>query len=161
MQVLEEYKKSYQGEDLPDFLKWGLHHLIKYNISSNWAISKSEHRYPQQNPMTILYRPHVKDNSRRVFLQKKKKAIFDGDVSLSLNEHRIGIATLLMIMSVRVTANVDKKSTKVKWINEECDISFSKVHAKKNGTNRHTWYLSFFLHRQNFWRRKFTPKFTQ
>ena len=25
----------------------------------------------------------------------------------------------------------------------------------------HTWYLSFFLHRQNFWRIKFTPKFTQ
>ena len=52
--------------------------------------------------MTILSRPHVKDNSRRVFLQKKKKAIFDGDVSLSLDEHRIGIATLLMMMSVLV-----------------------------------------------------------
>ena len=25
----------------------------------------------------------------------------------------------------------------------------------------HTSYLSFFLHRQNFWRIKFTPKFTQ
>ena len=23
----------------------------------------------------------------------------------------------------------------------------------------HTWYLSFFLHRQNFWRIKFTPKY--
>ena len=25
----------------------------------------------------------------------------------------------------------------------------------------HTSYLSFFLHMQNFWRIKFTPKFTQ
>ena len=25
-------------------------------------------------------------------------------------------------------------------------------------TLRHTWYLSFFLHEQNFWRIKFTPK---
>ena len=24
----------------------------------------------------------------------------------------------------------------------------------------HTWYLSFFLHEQNFWKIKFTPKFT-
>ena len=87
--MLEEYKKSYQGEDLPDFLKWGLHHLIKYNISSNRAISKSEQNGNlSKNPMTILSRPHVKDNSRRVFLQKKKKAIFDGDVSLSLKKHR-------------------------------------------------------------------------
>ena len=27
----------------------------------------------------LYFRPHVKDNSRRVFLQKKKKAIFDGE----------------------------------------------------------------------------------
>ena len=56
--------------------------------------------------MTILSRPHVKDNSRRAFLQKKKKAIFDGDVSLSLKKHRIGIATSLMMMSVRATADL-------------------------------------------------------
>ena len=56
--------------------------------------------------MTNLSRPHVKDNSRRVFLQKKKKAIFDGDVSLSLKKHRIGIATSLMMMSVRATADL-------------------------------------------------------
>jgi len=55
-QVLEEYKKSYQGEDLPDFLK-----------------------------------PHVKDNSRRVFLQKKKKAIFDG----LYKQSRTTVTTLL------------------------------------------------------------------
>ena len=24
--------------------------------------------------------------------------------------------------------------------------------------SKHTWYLSFFLHGQNFWRKKFTPK---
>ena len=28
-------------------------------------------------------------------------------------------------------------------------------------TRNHTWYLSIFLHRQNFWKIKFTPKFTQ
>ena len=28
---------------------------------------------------SLNFRPHVKDNSRRVFLQKKKKAIFDGE----------------------------------------------------------------------------------
>ena len=64
--------------------------------------------------MTILSRPHVKDNSRRVFLQKKKKAIFDGDVALSLKKHPIGVATLLMMMSVRATADLYKKSTKIK-----------------------------------------------
>ena len=28
----------------------------------------------------------------------------------------------------------------------------------RNGGGGHTWYLSFFLHEQNFWRIKFTPK---
>ena len=32
---------------------------------------------------------------------------------------------------------------------------------KKWPTMTHTWYLSFFLHKQSFWKIKFTPKFTQ
>ena len=30
--------------------------------------------------------------------------------------------------------------------------------ARKQIKRNHTWYLSFFLHEQNFWRIKFTPK---
>ena len=35
------------------------------------------------------------------------------------------------------------------------------AYTSKTGQTGHTSYLSFFLHGQNFWRIKFTPKFTQ
>ena len=56
--------------------------------------------------ITINFRPHVKDNSRRVFLQKKKKAIFDGenddddddDNDNDINDSVIMIMIMIMMM---------------------------------------------------------------
>ena len=45
----------------------------------------------------------------------------------------------------------------------ECAVSSRVWNCMRSGTVSplHTSYLSFFLHGQNFWRIKFTPKFTQ
>ena len=40
-------------------------------------------------------------------------------------------------------------------ITESQEITKRKKHCQRH---YHTWYLSFFLHEQNFWRIKFTPK---
>merc|ERR1711949_97948 len=40
-------------------------------------------------------------------------------------------------------------------------VIFVKCESDNYGGHEHTSYLSFFLHRQNFWKLKFTPKFTQ
>ena len=37
----------------------------------------------------------------------------------------------------------------------------SEMPTPRLPTSRHTWYLLFFLHGQNFWKIKFTPKFTK
>ena len=64
-QVISEYKKSYPEEELPGFLRLGFTFIIIYNSVTNKVIT--------------LLRPHVKDNSKRKYLQKTKtQAIFEG-----------------------------------------------------------------------------------
>ena len=49
----------------------------------------------------------------------------------------------------------------LKWAWNEClhlRTSEMSIDMGRRIVQCHTWYLSFFLHWQNFWRKKFTPK---
>ena len=43
------------------------------------------------------------------------------------------------------------------WLNVTINTMWTLL-VKKLSSHSHTWYLSFFLHQQNVWRIKFTPK---
>ena len=44
------------------------------------------------------------------------------------------------------------------WVSKERNWSIHDNFGTVEGSTGHTLYLSFFLHGQNFWRIKFTPK---
>ena len=55
----------------------------------------------------------------------------------------------------------EEKEVEMWEMQEELDKGWGISDPGKEEGEEHTSYLSFFLHRQNFWRIKFTPKFTQ
>ena len=69
--------------------------------------------------------------------------------------HRLMIGTSMLNKSTGSTANNSNARSPVQLLKAERAAVLTEVNR---AAQEHTFYLSFFLHRQNFWRIKFTPK---